>query len=806
MGKVSDAIGDTYAIDAAGNPVALQPHQQQAAHEAGYTPVGKQYAQELQKAQENKDYVDEHYGTAGKAALGGLGGLTLGLGPAALVSAGLMDRGHLEAAQQSGAYTAGDVAGMLLPAVLSGGASAEARVGGSLTKSLIGRALEATPAGLLGRAGGAAEALAGRFLPEAGILGKLATPTIQMAARGATEGAIVNLAHDTSDAIIQNKPLAAQSLLASGVNGALFGGLTGGILGGASALAGAGVDLVGGRVASTLGGAGVEGKAGTALGRLGATEADLRTLAQREGDVVTPLRAYGSILQDGNASFASDTSTIARVARETEKKSMAIARDAVETLQREHPAILDGRLQKVTDRIRTDIQASFGGTVEFSQANRIAQRLEKDLEALKGTTHTEAVAGSKIGFYGSAEPTLETVTKNTPASWNDWVKSRTQLVDRVERTQGLQQQVYKTALNAFDDELRGAMERASPELAEQFGSAITKQRFAGQMLEFTGKRAAFENARPGLHLNGADAATLGYSLLAGANPLVGGGIIAGKKIVQHVQQRLEPAIAEAAYRSAIGANAAHAQVAIGQRVSSTLKTFITGGRLAAEQGHARQFSDSKLSYSMKNYTNSLEMADQLTSAAHQAKVKEVSDALVQAGHPELAQEIALTYGRAVAYINQNRPKKGEQSMGNLSKSPKAVALDTKGMRFLRITHAIMSPMDAVIGGLERGDISRDAVAAAKYVLPDWHADVVSRASNEILAAKEAGVFVPADRVAMLGVVLDAAVDTKLDKGFIAEVQAGLAANNKPTQKPNSGGGEPPVTDVSQYQTPLQSTV
>ncbi|TAJ74907.1 MAG: hypothetical protein EPO42_14480, partial [Gallionellaceae bacterium] len=316
MGKVAEA----FAIDAAGNPVALQEHQVAGAHEAGFTPVSGKYAGELQTAQENKDYVDENWGTAGKAAMGLGSGLTLGLGPAALARLGLLDRGHLEAAEESGSYQAGDVAGMLLPAFLSGGETVAARGAAGGARSAIGRALAATPAGLLGEAGGAAERLAARFLPEAGIMGKLGTPTLKMAARGATEGAIVNLSHTVADNVIQNKPLAAQSLLAAGVDGALFGGLTGGILGGVSAAAGAGIDLVGGRVATSTLGRGVEGKAGTALKRLGASEGKLAELAEREGDLVTPLKGYYKILQDGGESLASDTGSIHAAVKGMEKK------------------------------------------------------------------------------------------------------------------------------------------------------------------------------------------------------------------------------------------------------------------------------------------------------------------------------------------------------------------------------------------------------------------------------------------------------------------------------------------------------
>ncbi len=807
MGKVARAIDkENYAVDAAGNPVALQEHQVEAAHEAGFTPVTGAYAGELQQAQTDKDYIDEHLGTAGKALAGGVGGLlTLGNGAELAGGLGLLTKGQAEALGESGSYQAGNVAGMLLPAFLSGG---ETVAGRGLLKgagSAIGRALEYTPAGMLGRAGVAAERLAGAFLPEAGIMGKLASPTIQMAARGATEGAIVNLAHTVSDSVIQNKPLAAQALLASGVDGALFGGLTGGILGGVSAAAGAGVDVVGGRIASGAGGIGAEGKAGTALRRLGATESKLASLAEREGDLVTPLKGYYKVIQDGGESLSSDTSAIRRAVQSSETKYGKIAEDALQVLQKENPAILDGRLSSVTDRIKTDIQTAFGGTKEYSQALKLSQRLERELGALNGTSVTEKVAGTKVGRYGTMEPTLEDVTRTTPATWQNWATTRAQLADSVHSSTGLQQSVNKTALNAFDDELQAAMQRANPELATKWSAAVTGQRQARELLEMTGKRAAGEAARgSAIHMNGADAATMGYSLLAGANPLVGAGIIAAKKLALHTQRVMEPAIAEAAYRSAIGANAAHAQVAIGQRISSTLKNFMTGTRIEAEAHHAK--SD-RQPYTMANYQKSMDLADELTSAAHQAKVREMTSALATSGHPELAQEMANTYGRAVAYINQNKPKRGagaSDGLGKLGKPAKSMGLTTQGMKFMRQLHSMTAPVDAIMGGLERGDVSRDAVAAVKYVFPDLHQDIVMRASQQVVEMKSQGKFLPADKIAMIGTVLDAPIDTTLSPEFINEIQKAHAANNAPP--PENGNIQPPQTDITPYQTPLQSSV
>ena len=207
---------------------------------------------------------------------------------------------------------------------------------------------------------------------------------------------------------------------------------------------------------------------------------------------------------------------------------------------------------------------------------------------------------------------------------------------------------------------------------------------------------------------------------------------------------------------------------------------------------------------MKSYEAAIRLSDDLTSQNHMARVRENSEALAAAGHPELAQEMAETYGRAVAYVNHNKPKGGKEVQASkLGKAVKMLALDTQGMKFLRQLHAIQDPM-SIVDGIMNGNVSRDAVAAVKYVFPDLHQDIVSRAYMEILSMKEAGRFLPADKVAMLGTVLDAPIDSTLEKSFIDEVQQGLAANKAPP--PNAPSGPPPTTDTSSYQTPLQTSI
>ena len=766
---MSGPIAKAFAVDEAGNPVALQGHQIEGA--TTLKPLTEQHASQLTQRGQDADYVDQNYGTAGKAGLGFASGLTLGLGPAAATHMGLLDRGHLEAAQQSGAFGVGDVAGMLAPALLTGGESA-------LGKGVIGKALRmGTPAGLMGEAGSAASRLVGGFLPEVGIMGKALTPTLRMAAQGATEGALINMAHSASDDIIQNKPLAAQSLLASGAEGALFGGLTGGILGGATSLAGSGLSALGSRATGALAGTG-ERAATTALTHAGADAADLAAYRASEGGLNGAVGDLFSVMQHGGESYASDVSAIHASAKRSAHQFAAIEADVTSKLQQEYSNAMP-QASRVSARISSDVTEQFAGQLNSKEALKSVSKLQGELGSLGGAK-----------------------------TWDAWIVSREQLAERASRATGAKADVYKVALNAFDAELRTSMEAADPALAKQFSAATVQKTTAQALADMSEKGVARQLAKPDpLALNVGDATTAGFAAFTGANPVVAAGIIAGKKAFQYINQKMEPVIAEYAARTAMGAAAGHAVASVGQRVSDGLKVFMNGGRrlgISAESNAAHDSSTRKLSYSMKSYQEAMDMADELTSANHMAKVREMSEAMTAAGHPELGQEMAQTYGRAVAYIKKNQPKSGkETNAGKLTKPIKALSPSTQGMRFMRQMRAATNPL-SIIDDLMDGKVSSEAVAAVKYINPDLHADIVYRAQQQIMTNKEAGKFMAADKLAMLGTVLDAVVDSSLEPEFVDAVQQGLAANKAPA--PQTPQGPPPNTDVSQYQTPMQNSV
>ena len=755
-----------HALDVAGNPVALEEQQLSDARDAGFKPISASEASQRAQAEQDAQYVEKNYGTAGNLALGAASGLTLGIGPALAAQAGLIDTGHLQASQQTGAFTGGDIAGTLLPAFLSGGTGT------------VGRALAKTPAGLLMEAGGLAERAVGRFLPEAGILGKTAAGSIKMAARGATEGALMNVAHTASQDIIQNKPLTAQALLASAEDGALFGGLAGGILGGGAALAGAGVESIGGRALSAVGqGAGGQRSAGVALKRLG-VEADTALARGGENRFTGALREYTEVIQKGETSLSAKTSHIHAAMKAVAEESQIAADTALKELgQIAKPGIAP----KVAlfDRFDKEFTVMYKGTADQRPASIIYRELRRDL-----------------------------AKANT---WEHWAYNRERLARDVASASGLKKDIFKSALNALDDEFRIAGEAVDEGLFKQYSAATIQRRVAEELVDGTSKKLTSEAQRGNpLHLTGTDAATLGFGTVGGI-PMAAAGVVAGKRLAAYAQDKLEPIIAEYAARSALGSAAGAATANVGNSLSGALKRFMSGtakaARVSTEKAHSESYTKAKkVSYSLKSYQENMDLAEKLTSAAHQAKVREYTQALAMAGHEDLANEMQLTYGRAVAYVNQNVPKSGkDQGAGKLGKPPVPLGLDTEGWKFMRQMHGLKNPVGAIVSGLDDGSLSQDTVAAIKYVMPDLHQDLVYRASMAAMEMKAEGKFLPADKLVTLGLALDYPVDSTLQKDFIDEVQAAHAVNHKPAQE-SGPSGPPPITDISSYQTPLQKSV
>ncbi len=417
--------------------------------------------------------------------------------------------------------------------------------------------------------------------------------------------------------------------------------------------------------------------------------------------------------------------------------------------------------------------------------------------------------------YSAAKALFEQTEAAVPkpgASWKAWADSRNQFQDMVDKARGtIKEDVYRTALNAMDSEIRMAMEEAGQAIgkegiSESYHGALMTKKISKELEEMvSGKFAKETVAGKGIHLTSPDLGALAYSSLGG-HPFGGAVIVAGKKVAKHIQEQLEPAMAEAAYRAAIGAEAGSAVVKTGQRIDRAIGKFLGAvPRIAVgAEDHPRT---PPVRYTRKDFEDALARTEKLTSQEHEAAVLKFAGQLDAAGHPDLAQAAIDQYQTAAAYLRYNMPvgKQLKQAQ-KLGKAPAPMGLNTKEMKFMRIDRAIKNPM-SIVDDLMKGSVSRDAVKAIKTTNPPLHSEIVTRFHGALMAMKEEGKFVPADKVALAGLVLDSPVDSTLEKGFIDKVQAALAANAQPQPKPEEQqGGTAPITDSSSFQTPTQSAL
>lgn len=215
-GSVQHSVGDS-SVNLSPEAIA----QLQAAGNTQYNPAAAQgVVNAAEEATLERTYGEGLGNTALATLAGGARGASLGLSDLAL--SGILDDDQMFAMHQlqqrnEVASIAGEVGGMLLPALLSGG------------ESLLGSAARLTPTALATRAGAG---LAGRVAGEG-----VARSAMRGAVQAATEGALYGAGSTISQAALNDDPFTLDALASNMTLGAVLGGVTGAAIGGAGAAA-----------------------------------------------------------------------------------------------------------------------------------------------------------------------------------------------------------------------------------------------------------------------------------------------------------------------------------------------------------------------------------------------------------------------------------------------------------------------------------------------------------------------------------------------------------------------------------------
>ncbi len=203
-------IGVTDPTTGVGGDVALSD----LSRYQGLTGARPQTGDEFRQAEHAAQIEREHGGVAGALAAGAEQAANEAtFGGFAKAAGGIFGDSYRKAMAERAeanptAATIGGVAGVIAPALLSGG------------DSLLAKGLAATPAGLVGRAGAAVTGLG----EGAGILGR----TAAAAAGGTVDGAMLGGGHVVAQAVLNDKELTGEAVVAGMKQGGAWGGLAGG--------------------------------------------------------------------------------------------------------------------------------------------------------------------------------------------------------------------------------------------------------------------------------------------------------------------------------------------------------------------------------------------------------------------------------------------------------------------------------------------------------------------------------------------------------------------------------------------------
>lgn len=829
-------MADKTHIQIGGLPFKADDEQAAQAVKAGGKVISPEAAQQAAQAQAELSYVDQNWGNAGKFGLGVASGLTLGLGPGLAAQAGIMDPNLIQAAQVGGAYTLGDVAGTLAPALLTGGEAVGAR-------TAIGRALAATPAGAMTGLGTLSERLAAGLVGEtSGLLGRLGKSALSQAARGATEGALINLGHTVGENLIQNKPLSAEALAAAGLDGALFGGLIGGTMGTVGALSGHAIDGVASFGKSVVGrGARANGVVAKSLGM----SADaVETAGEGLGSTI---KSYNEVLGKGGSRIGE--SDIKKLAATRKAKDLygATRSEVIADLTKNAPTAVPDA-ERVIARLNAEIAAPMVGTPTEDAVLKAVSKAQERIQAiqprgsiqevnvpapkpleLEAWMKENSIQGPQSYMNKELQKTIkeqlktqykaylnETAAKGysipgmsyegAPTTWQKWIQSRDLLAKELQGPMSdFERSIRKETLRIVDSEIGQAMQGVGklPGLegvAEKFAAASFGQRMAEELEGHLGKKSAQAILSSEPAVTARDLGTFA-GMAAIGHPVAGMGWLAAKGIGRNLQRKMEPAIAQMAYDSSIGAKAQGATLDAKTKINSSVRNFFKnatkGPSKAVYTKDAGDKAEKSRGYDRKAYEDAAARTEQLLSSNHQDKVRRYAKELERNGYGEFALQLMAVNQRAVQYLQWNLPaRQGAKGMTSLRKQPASAVPTLQEYKFLRIKKGATDPF-SILDDMEKGNLSRDAVQAVKYIYPELHAEIVQSAAQQIYEMKAEGKFMPMDKIVSLGVALDAQVDSVLTPDFVNSVQMALATPPPSDQPPpqQGGGGAMAATDL-----------
>jgi molybdopterin converting factor small subunit len=158
--------------------------------------------------------------------------------------------------------------------------------------------------------------------------------------------------------------------------------------------------------------------------------------------------------------------------------------------------------------------------------------------------------------------------------------------------------------------------------------------------------------------------------------------------------------------------------------------------------------------------------------------------------------------KQVQYIQQNLVQGTKDKFRqNLAPAPKLKHPSQPVMKSMRKVMGAMSPL-SVLEDVKANRASRDSLDSLRENFPAIHEELGRQLHERIVQAQINGESVPADRVAMMSLVMGKAMNNTMTPRFVGAVQASFQVEEK--QEPPSPVTPNPIAES--MQTPLERTL
>ena len=670
------------------------------------------------------------------AAAGAARGLTFGASDVAL---GADEEVRQELANlqryRPGASTAGELAGAVAPALMTGGTSAEA--------SIAARAARGATALSRGVATGAEAVGAVASRGVARVAGEsLLSRAAGQAARFGVEGAAQAAGTEVSRAALANEELQAEKIMAAAGHGFLWGAA------GGAALAGVGA------VAQKATGAALDAatSAGEAMaGRTSAREAStLSEKATKLADTLSPggLEAYAE------SKVLKGTGANQKLLSKLEEQPARIRQKMVDQIREQLPELVGKQEGAALSRIEAAEAAT-------RNADRWGKRVGDALDQLDALGTVRPDVGKVV--ESARKEVLEKLTVNpflkseakqvgalidaleqgaTGAGFRDLHAARRALDESISWGSDVASAKAKKQLRALiETELEQAAQKAGGEVGAAYKAAKDEYRAAVNLRDATAKGAEREAANASFgfseQVTGGAAANVGAQIgTAVAGPVGGfvggalGGLVGayGSNLRKRFgDQLMGELLTRAAKGDVVSALASGVDDVMGARLAKFFGTSTPPATLAARVGTRAAAEVADQVSKREERKRAASPADtrrefararatvQAAAASTPAATARTVAGLEQVS-PTLAAKTAAVSQRAVTFLQSKVPTPQAPAQTLTPQFSRNEVSATEQAKFLRYYRAVDDPT-SVLEDLERGSLSREGVEALRVVYP-----------------------------------------------------------------------------------------